>query len=162
MFMGTELGQHTEWNVDGSVDWHLAEFPERKQLLAFVAELGRFYQSYPELWQNDPDPEGFAWIDCSDRENSVLSFRRQIAGQERHLIVILNLTPVPRDGYSLGVPRAGAYRVRLDSDRSEFGGGGYTKQDVLGTESHGLHGFAQSVRLNLPPLGTLVLEPVFD
>jgi 1,4-alpha-glucan branching enzyme len=160
VFMGTEIGQHTEWNVDGSVDWHLAEFPERKQLLEFVAQLGKLYREYPELWQNDPDPSGFSWIDCSDRENSVLAFRREIAGQERHLIVVLNLTPVPRDDYLIGVPRAGAYRIRLDSDRSEFGGSGYVKKDAYGADGAPMHGFSQSVKLTLPPLGVLVLEPI--
>ncbi|HSC89941.1 MAG TPA: 1,4-alpha-glucan branching protein GlgB [Polyangiaceae bacterium] len=159
MFMGGEFGQHTEWNVDGSIDWHLLGHPERRGLIEFVAELGRMYQATPELWRADSDSASFAWIDCSDRENSVMVFRRSIPGESGHVVVALNLTPVPRDGYRVGAPQAGRYVELLSSDRVEFGGSGYPTSRELHTDAIPAHGFDQSLVLSLPPLAALVLRP---
>jgi 1,4-alpha-glucan branching enzyme len=157
MFMGTEIGQHGEWNVDGSVDWHLADHPQRQALLAYVAELGKMYGERPELWQSDPDPEGFEWIDCTDRDNSVLVYVRKTQGS--HMVVVLNLTPVPRDDYRIGVPQAGRYIERLSSDDKRWGGSDYDTPHELWTEPVPSHGRPQSLNVRLPPLGALVFIP---
>ncbi len=157
MFMGTEIGQHGEWNVDGSVDWHLADHPQRQALLSYVAELGKMYAERPELWQSDPDPEGFEWIDCTDRDNSVLVYVRKT--YDSHMVVVLNLTPVPRDDYRIGVPQAGRYIERLSSDDKRWGGSDYDTPHELYTEPVPSHGRPQSLNVRLPPLGALVFIP---
>ncbi len=157
MFMGTEIGQHGEWNVDGSVDWHLADHPQRRALLAYVAELGKLYAERPELWRGDPDADSFEWIDCTDRDNSVLVYVRKVEGS--HAVVVLNLTPVPRDDYRIGVPHAGRYVERLSTDDKRWGGSDYGTPHELWTEPVPSHGRAQSLNLRLPPLGALVLIP---
>ncbi len=159
MFMGGELGQHSEWDVDGSVDWHLAVHAERRALLDYVGKLGHLYQARPELWQGDPEPSSFAWIDCTDRDNSVLVYQRSVPGTAQHVIVVLNLTPVPREDYRIGAPTQGRYTQLLSSDAGEFGGSGYPTAHELHTEALGAHGFPQSLRLQLPPLGALILAP---
>lgn len=161
MFMGGEIAQHREWNVDQALDWHLADQDERQQLLRYVSKLGHLYQETPELWQCDPDPDGFSWIDCSDEENSVMSYRRNIVGSDQHVVVVLNLTPVPRAPYSIGVPQGGAYRLLLSTDCGEFGGSGFGVQmgDLVATNSAGMHGYEQSLSLSLPPLAALILKP---
>jgi len=161
MFMGGEFAQHAEWNVNSSLDWHLTDAPQRKSLMHFVATLGHLYQARPEMWRGDPDPESFRWIDCSDHENSVLSYARSVPGTDRHLITVLNMTPVPREEYRIGAPRAGQYRVLLSTDQKEFGGSGYEVPEIIWTESVRQHGFSQSLKLHLPPLAALILEPVF-
>jgi 1,4-alpha-glucan branching enzyme len=158
-FMGGEIGQHAEWDVDGSLDWHLTEHPQRKALLHFVSRLGEVYKQTEELWRADPDPESFCWIDCADRDNSVLSYQRRIPGTGRHVVMVMNLTPVPRDDYRIGMPEAGRYRVLLNTDATEFGGSGYLPAQEVHTEYHGAHGHPQSVSLCLPPLSLLVLRP---
>ncbi len=156
-FMGTEVAQYSEWNHDGSVDWALGQEPERQQLAQFMVELGRLYHERPELWRNDPDQDGFEWIDCSDRDNSVLSFVRRDG--DRHLVVVLNMTPVPRENYRIGAPAAGRYHQRLSTDDPRFGGGEFETHAEVHTEDVPAHGRAQSMVLRLPPLGALVLVP---
>jgi 1,4-alpha-glucan branching enzyme len=73
--------------------------------------------------------------------------------------VVLNLTPVPREEYRIGVPHAGRYVCRLGSDDPRYGGSGYPIQGELMSEDFGMHGFPQSLRLTLPPLAALVFEP---
>ncbi len=157
LFMGTELAPYSEWNHDASLDWHLAGDPARQGLARFLAALGGLYQAHPCLWRTDPDPETFAWIDCSDRDASVVAYQRRDGAA--HLVVVLNLTPVPRAPYRIGLPSAGPYVVRVSSDAPEFGGSGYPLQPLIETEAVPWHGMSQSAALQLPPLAALVLAP---
>jgi 1,4-alpha-glucan branching enzyme len=157
LFMGSELAPYREWDHDTSLDWHLADDPPRAGLGRFLEDLGRLYRETPCLWRSDPDAHGFAWIDCADLENSVVSYVRRDG--DDHVVVVLNLTPVPRDGYRLGVPHAGTYVERLSSDEERFGGSGAVTARRIATEPLPFHGQPQSIRLRLPPLGALVLAP---
>ena len=156
-FMGTELGPSAEWNHDRSLDWHLADEPLRAGLMHFVAELGRTYREEACLWRWDHDPAGFRWIDCADRAQSVVSYLREDG--DAHAVVVLNMTPVPRDDYRIGVPTRARYRMRLSSDSPAFGGSGYAEAQSFVPEAVPWHGFAVSLRLRLPPLAALVLVP---
>ena len=158
LFMGTELAPYHEWDHTASLDWHLARDPERTGLRLFLEDLGRLYREHPCLWRGDPDPESFYWIDCQDAPHSVLSYVRQHDG--RMLLVVLNLTPVPRAPYRIGAPRAGRYVHRMCSDHPLYGGSGYAVAHEVVTEPVPMHGHNQSLHLLLPPLAALVLEPV--
>jgi 1,4-alpha-glucan branching enzyme len=157
LFMGAELGQPGEWNYERSLDWHLADDPAHGGLLRFFEDLGALYREAPPLWRVDPDPEGFAWIDCNDRENSVVSYERR-DGLD-HLVVVLNFTPVPRENYRVGAPAAGPYVRRFSSDDPRYGGSQFATPAVVATEPVPFHGRDQSMLLRLPPLGALVLQP---
>ena len=157
LFMGTEIAQRAEWNHDASLDWHLGAEPLRAGFGEYMVELGRLYHAHSPLWRRDHEPEGFQWVDTADRENSVLSYMRRDG--DRHLLVVLNFTPVPREHYRVGVPDGGAYVQLLSTDEARFGGSGYPMVERAAVEAVPFHGFAQSVRLTLPPLGALVLGP---
>ena len=158
MFMGAEFGQGREWNYDQSLDWHLLERPLHGGLRHYMKDLNRVYQTEPALHEIDFEPSGFQWIDCNDNENSVVSFiRRSRDGQV--VVAIVNFTPVPRDGYRIGVPVAGAYSELINSDSEMYGGGNLGNAGVVFTEPIASHGFEQSLRLQLPPLGCLLLKP---
>jgi 1,4-alpha-glucan branching enzyme len=157
VFMGTELAPPSEWSHERSLDWHLADDPARAGLARCIAELGRLYREEPALWRRDPDPDGFRWIDCEDREACVLSYLR--CDGERHAAVVLNLTPTPRPGYRIGVPAAGRYALRLDTDALRFGGSGHSPVEAAEAEPVPWHGFGHSLSLELPPLAALVWTP---
>jgi 1,4-alpha-glucan branching enzyme len=157
LFMGTELAPHAEWSHERSLDWHLAEDPRRRGLALLLEELGRLYRESPCLWRRDPDPEGFEWIDAADRDASVFAYLRRDGAE--HLVVVLNLTPVPRDDYRIGAPEPGRYRLRLSTDAAEYAGSGYPVPAEVESEALPWHGRPASLRLRLPPLAALVLEP---
>ena len=157
LFMGTEIAPYSEWNHDVSLDWHLADEQAHGAFLRFVQELGALYDSHPEFWRDDFDPSGFSWIDVADRMNSVLSYVRY-AG-DSHAVIVLNMTPEPRANYRVGVPAPGTYRVLLSSDALRFGGSGYGREGEARTSPSPFHGHPQSLSLDLPPLGALVLAP---
>jgi 1,4-alpha-glucan branching enzyme len=157
LFMGTELAPHEEWNHDVSLPWHLAHDPARQGLRRFIERLATVYREQPPLWQSDVDADGFRWIDCDDRQHSIVSFVRY--DRDGHVVVVLNMTPAPRDDYRIGAPSSGTYVELLSSDAAEFGGSGYATTARVATEPIAWHGFGQSMRLRLPPLGALVLVP---
>jgi len=158
LFMGTELAQEREWSHDSSIDWHLPGVdPMRKKFEHFVERLGRMYLENPPLWKNDPSPECFEWIDCADHDNSVLSFVRRADGQ--HVVVVMNMTPIPRHDYRIGLPDPGRYQEIFSTDDPEFGGSETPTKKLLDAEPSPLHGRMQSAVLTLPPLGLLVLAP---
>ena len=157
LFMGTELAPHEEWNHDVSLPWHLASDSERQGLSSFMERLAAIYREHSPLWRRDVDPDGFRWIDCDDHLHSIFSYVRYDGDQQ--VVVVLNLTPAPRDDYRIGAPSAGTYVELLSSDAAEFGGGGYPTTTRAATEPIAWHGFPQSIRLRLPPLGALLLRP---
>jgi 1,4-alpha-glucan branching enzyme len=157
LFMGAEIAQEREWSHERSLDWHLTAEPMRAGLMRYLEELGALYGRSPCLWQSDADPAGFRWIECEDRENSVLSYLRRDGSE--YLIVACNFTPVPRDAYRLGVPDASELVTLLSSDEARFGGSGYKTASRLKPESVSWQGFTQSVQISLPPLGVVVLSP---
>jgi 1,4-alpha-glucan branching enzyme len=158
MFMGCEFGQEREWNYDHSLDWHLLDQPFHGGLRQFVQDVNRAYAAEPALHQLDFDPHGFEWIDCNDSENSVVSFIRR-SRQGDVVVAVVNFTPVPRDGYRIGVPVAGAFDEVINSDSHVYGGSNLGNEGVVFAEPLASHGHAQSLRLNLPPLGFLLLKP---
>jgi 1,4-alpha-glucan branching enzyme len=158
VFMGTELAAPTEWNHDVSLDWGLTHDPQRARFVEYMRALGAMYQAHPPFWRHDHDPHGFQWVDVADKQNSVVSYVRRDG--DDHVLVVLNLTPVPRDRYRIGVPEEVPYRCLLSSDDRHFGGSGWQCPDVAPAQAVPFHGHAHSIELSLPPLAMVVYAPV--
>jgi len=160
LFMGGEFGQRSEWNANASLDWELlAMGPYHAGLQKFVVDLNALYRREPALWQGDYERTGFYWIDCADHENSVLSFVRRSTAPESHVLVVLNLTPVPRSAYRVGVPHGGAWREILNSDAACYGGSDSGNWGSVSAEPIPAHQQPFSLSLMLPPLSLLVFRP---
>jgi 1,4-alpha-glucan branching enzyme len=158
LFMGSEFGQWREWNHDASLDWHLLDDPVHAGIRRYVQAINHLLQTEPALHERDFDAEGFRWIDCSDHENSVVSLLRFARDPGQFVAMAFNFTPVPRHGYRVGVPEPGFYAELLNSDSEVFGGSNVGNAGGRSTEPVPAHGFAQSLRLTLPPLGCLLLK----
>jgi len=159
LFMGGEIGQPGEWNENGELDWGvLKSGPYHAGLQRFVTDLNRLYAASPALWQADYDLAGFYWINCNDRENSVLSFIRQPADGSRPLAVILNLTPVPREKYRTGLPRGGRWAEVLNSDSEIYGSSNLGNLGGVTAESVPLHNQPCSAEFLLPPLSVIAFQ----
>ncbi len=155
VFMGGEFGQLREWDFKNSLDWHLLENDNHAGIKRVVTDLNHLYKKHPALFDKQFSPEGFAWLDTSDRENAVVYFKRK--GQSEELLIILNLTPVPRNNYRIGVPENKNYDELFNSDDRKYWGSGIINEKLI-TETIPCHGFNQSIALNLPPLGGIVLK----
>ena len=159
LFMGCEIGQSSVWNENGQLDWWLLQAgPHHAGTQKFVEDLNRLYKRSPALWQADYEGAGFQWIDCSDRDNSVLSFLRQTADGKNQTVVILNLTPLPRPGYRLGVPKAGQWKEVLNSDAAIYAGSNHGNAGGVTSQPHPSHGHQHSAEFFLPPLSVTVFQ----
>jgi 1,4-alpha-glucan branching enzyme len=159
LFMGDEFGQSAEWNENGQLDWWLLDAgPFHRGLQKFVEDANKLYAKNSALWSADYDHAGFFWIDASDNENSVLSFVRQNADGSNPIAVILNLTPVLRKNYCLGLPRAGKWREILNSDAAIYGGGNQGNYGEVFAREHKSHGQNFSAEITLPPLSIVAFQ----
>ena len=159
LFMGAEFAQESEWNAEGSLEWHLLADPMHLGVQQCLRDLNRLYRDLPALHQQDCDAHGFSWIDCNDRDNSVISWLRRGADPEDVVVVVANFTPVVREGYRLGVPARGWYRELLNTDSTYYGGSDLGLGGGAPAEPVPWHGHPFSLSLRLPPLAALYLQP---
>ncbi len=159
LFMGGEIGQRSEWDPNGELDWGLLDQgPYHRGLQRFLMDLNQLYRGHPALWQGDYEPDGFFWVDCSDQEASVLSFVRQTALGREMALVILNLTPVVRSHYRVGLPRGGFWREVLNSDSEVYGGANQGNWGGVTAEPLARHNQLFSAQFTLPPLSIVVFR----
>jgi len=159
LFMGGELAQEREWNHDAEIDWFLLNDPAHAGIQRLVRDLNSLYRREPSLHGKDSKPEGFRWIIGDDRANSVFAFLRQGAAGDNPILVICNMTPVPRWNYRIGVPHAGLWREIANTDSRFYGGSDVGNSGSVGTTAVPTHGEPQSLELTLPPLATIMLSP---
>jgi 1,4-alpha-glucan branching enzyme len=160
LFMGQEWGQPSEWNHEGELPWGQLADARHAGVQHLVRDLNRLYREQPALHRLDCSGDGFEWIDAHDAERSLLSWvRRDAAGSM--VLVVCNMTPVPREHMTLGVPAgASAWREVLNTDSSHYGGSNVGNgAGALPVSGEGSHGRAQSIRLTVPPLATIFLVP---
>ncbi len=164
LFMGQEFGQEREWSEARELDWFLLAEGVGDNWLnigmkKYVGELLRIYRSYPALYRVDNDWAGFEWINADDADRSIYSFFRKAPGEDRALLFVLNMTPVKREGYRVGVPSPGQYRLLLDSARSEYGGHGDTQVPERIRASRGeCDRRDQYLEFDLPAYGALIFS----
>jgi 1,4-alpha-glucan branching enzyme len=159
LFMGSVFGLWREWNFDASLDWHLLQHDTHRGLSKAVADLNRLVRREPALHQLDFDGRGFEWIDCHNWQDSVLAFVRRGENPDDLLVVCCNFTPVPREGYRLGVPCGGTYDEVFNGDSAWYGGTNLGNAGALEADPVPHHGRDHSVSLTLPPLAAVVLKP---
>jgi 1,4-alpha-glucan branching enzyme len=160
LMMGCELGQSSEWDANASLDWWLLEQgPYHLGVQRLVRDLNHFSQDEPALWEADYDPNGFFWIDCSDADSSVLSFVRQNRDGSRQLAVILNLTPVLRHNYRVGLPKGGFWREVLNTDSGFYGGSNQGNFGGVQAGEYKTHRQPFSASFTLPPLSVIAFRP---
>ena len=158
LFMGGELAQEQEWSHDRSLDWHLLERPEHAGIQALVRDLNHAYRAQPALWERDFDPGGFTWLEADDRAANVLVYAR-FATDGTPLVCAVNLSPVPREGYRVGLPRAGVWREVLNTDAVAYGGTGLGNGGSVAAEEQTWNEQTWSASITLPPLAALWLVP---
>ncbi len=155
LFMGSEFGQWREWVHEDSLDWHLLEYPLHQGLRLWVQNLNRLYREESALHEQDFKPQGFEWIDCHDSAASTVSWIRRAETSGEVVLAAVNFTPVPREGYRIGVPHGGEWRLIANSDAPYFGGSGFGVVSSARAEDVPFHGRPQSMVITLPPLATV-------
>jgi 1,4-alpha-glucan branching enzyme len=156
LFMGSEIGQTSEWVADDSLHWDLLQHAPHLGVSRWVKALNTLYCSAPAMYERGFESEGMLWIDHADHENSVLAFVRRGLNEKDDLLVVINLTPRPHDKYRIGIHVPGEWSLALNSDDSKYFGSNYSIHVSAKSKSIPSHGHPQSLELNLPPLGIII------
>jgi 1,4-alpha-glucan branching enzyme len=159
LFMGQEFGQGAEWNFDQSLDWHLMEVEWHRGVRRLVTDLNALYRAVPALHQRDCQPNGFQWVDAADHESSIFSWLRYGEDGTAPVLVVTNFTPVPREGYRLGLPSGGRWAERMNTDAAIYGGSGTGNLGGVEAGEIASHGRPFSAQFTIPPLSTLYFTP---
>ena len=157
LFMGSEFGQRSEWNHDEQLDWELLKEPLHDSLRRYVGDLNRVYRDYPALYELDCSADGFSWIDADDADHSIYKFCR-FARNGETIVVVLNFSPEPQYDYCVGVPHPGKFVELLNSDAEIYGGSNIGNPGDIKVTDETQHGRPYRIRINVPPLGMLVLK----
>jgi 1,4-alpha-glucan branching enzyme len=159
LFMGGEFAQEREWNHDTSLDWHLLADPMHAGVQRLLRDLNTLYRATPALHQRDFEASGFEWIEHEDAQASVLAFVRHGSPGSHPILAVCNFTPAVRHGYRVGVPRAGTWAERINSDSMYYGGSNVgAPLGAVASEPLPWHGREHSLALTLPPLATVLYE----
>jgi 1,4-alpha-glucan branching enzyme len=154
LFMGGEFGAPVEWNHEAELPWPVLGDAEHAGVQGWVRRLNTLYSDLEALHRVDRDPSGFRWIVGDDREQSVLAYLRSADGEDP-VLVVMNNTPEPRTGYGLGVDE-GTWELMASSDDAGYGGSGYPVVPTCAADGDAMHGFDQSITVDLPPLAILI------
>ncbi|MGV3774604.1 MAG: 1,4-alpha-glucan branching protein GlgB [Verrucomicrobiales bacterium] len=160
LFMGCEIGQFSEWNANTSIDWWLLfQGDYHKGVQKMMEDLNNLYRNEPAFWESDYEHHGFYWVDCTDTQSSVFSFVRQNQDKTRQTLVVMNLTPLLRSGYRIGLPHPGRWKEVFNSDAGIYGGSNQGNLGGVTAEEHPCHNQKWSSEFNLPPCSVMVFRP---
>lgn len=157
LFMGAEFGQTAEWNVDQSLDWHLLDYAPHQGVKKLVSALNAVYKSEPALYEKAFSPEGFEWVEMNDRDQGVFAYLRKGHDRENDLLIVLNLTPVVRSQFRVGVPCEGVWQPIFNTDDTTFYGSGIRLTESLAEPIPWMHR-AHSIAVDLPPLAGVIYK----
>ncbi|WP_460777733.1 1,4-alpha-glucan branching protein GlgB [Nocardiopsis nanhaiensis] len=158
LFMGAEIAQGDEWSHEAGVPWWLLQFGHHAGTQRLVKVLNDSYRPRQALWSLDTDPAGFRWLDGGDSQGNTLSYLRH--GEDGSVLACaVNFSPVPRQGWRIGLPSEGRWTAVLNSDEPRFGGSGYEAPAVVEARELEWHGQPYSAEITLPPLGAVWFEP---
>ena len=156
LFMGQEFGQEREWSEERELDWFLLENPLNRGMLDYVAELLKIYRKYPALYEFDASWDGFEWINADDADRSIYSYMRKGSSGKNNILIVLNMTPMRRNNYWVGVPNKGKYKLLLNSDEKRFGGNGGDIPSVLNAVEGKCDNKDYHLEFDLPSYGAAI------
>jgi 1,4-alpha-glucan branching enzyme len=159
LFMGGELAEWEEWNYDGSLHWNLLEYPEHQGVQSLIRDLNNAYRSNPALYEVDFDPSGFRWLEANDATNNVVAFARLDAKGEKPVVCVLNLSPVARYDYRVGMPLCCRWKELVNTDSDYYGGSGVGNLGGVEAEAVPWHDQPFSAFVTLPPLAAVWFVP---
>ena len=150
IFMGDEFAQNDEWQESKSLDWHLTQYDEHRQIQETVRTLNGIYRSSAPLWELDDSPSGFQWLIGDDASGNTLAFARK-SSDGQSIISVTNFSPTVHHSYRLPLPHAGTWQEIFNSDALALGGTGIHNEDRYGVDS---------IDISVPPLATIWLKAI--
>ena len=151
--MGQDFGQDCEWSEERELEWHYLEDKEHSSMKYYTQKLLEIYNKYPCLSENDNNWKSFEWINADDKDRSIYSYMRKSENGRNNILVVLNMTPMERKDYQLGVDKKKKYKLLLNSDDVDFGGNGGTIPKEITAKAVKCDNKPYSLTFDLPAYG---------
>lgn len=156
-FMGNEFGQFIEWNFTQGLDWLLLDYEMHQKMLLFTKDLNQFYLDNPCLWVDDGSWNGYQWVQPDDQDNSIFAWRRIDPKTKKELLVVLNMTPVDRFDYPLGLPGKGVWEPVFSSDDIKYGGTGTLLSEAVALPGQ-FREYQYRANFHIPPMSVTIFR----
>ena len=153
LFMGQDFGQDCEWSEERELEWHYLEDKEHSSMKYYTQKLLEIYNKYPCLSENDNNWKSFEWINADDKDRSIYSYVRKSENGRNNILVVLNMTPMERKNYQIGVEKKKKYKLLLNSDDVDFGGNGGTIPKEITAKAVKCDNKPYSLTFDLPAYG---------
>lgn len=160
-FMGTEYAQFREWDYENELEWFMLKYPRHAEMQRFIAHLNNFYLENKELWEIDNSWDGYKWIDANQSDINVISYKR-IAIDGSELIIVVNFSPVTREGYRINVEKSGKYQEVLSTDEYRFGGNNILNDKPIKSAKYQNESQEKQnyIEIRLPSYGAVILRRI--
>ena len=156
-FMGNEFGQFAEWNFQKGLDWMVLDYDMHRKMQQFTRDLNQFYLDNPCLWAEDGSWDGYQWVQPDDKDNSIFAWRRIDPKTRKELLIVLNMTPVDRFDYTLGLPSKGVWEPVFSSDDGKYGGTG-TFLTESAAEKGEFREYQYRANFHIPPMSVTIFR----
>ena len=158
IFMGQDLGEFDEWNLNREIQWGLLDNEEHKWFHNSLKDLIALYREQPALYSLDHEEGGFEWINCISANENIVVYLRKTKKAEETLLIVVNFENVPRKNYKIGVPFEGKYKEIFNSDSEKYGGFDFRNTRSLNSDKDECDGREDSIRIKVPPLAISVFK----
>ncbi len=157
LFMGNEFAATKEWNYTTELQWDLLKIESHAGMRKTVQALNEIYKNNPALFELQFDPKGFEWVEINKREEAVIAFKRKGLKPENDVLVVMNMTPVPRHQFPIHVQGKKVWSAIFNSDSKIYGGAGDLTNTSIQVIPQDEKGDWNQLLLNLPALSAIVL-----
>jgi 1,4-alpha-glucan branching enzyme len=157
LFMGDEFGATTEWNYKSELPWHLLQYVSHEGMKHCVQQLNNLYKSQPALYQKQFSTEGFEWVDLNHRAEGVVVYKRKGNSPDDDVVIILNMTPLVREHWTIYVHNKAEWKVVFNSDKKEYWGSGHVYNADIHSELVDEPSKCYKLQIHLPPLAGVVI-----
>ena len=157
LFMGNEFAATKEWNYTTELQWDLLKIESHAGMRTTVQALNEIYKNNPALYELQFDPKGFEWVEINKREEAVIAFKRKGLKPENEILVVMNMTPVPRHQFPIHVEGKKVWNEIFNSDAKKYGGVGDLTNSSILAHPQDEKGEWSQLLLNLPALSAIVI-----
>ncbi len=157
LFMGNEFASTQEWNYTSELQWDLLSFPSHQGMKLCVQQLNALYRNHLALYELQYEKEGFEWVEMNKRSEGVIAYRRKAKDWKNDVVVILNMTPVPRHDFPIHLYGKKQWKEIFNSDEKIFWGVGDLYNIDIQMEPQDEKEEWYKLNLQLPALSAIVI-----
>jgi len=158
MFMGNEFAATKEWDFKSELQWDLLQYPNHGGMKYCVQELNTLYKTHPALYELQYEEGGFEWVELNQRQEGIIAFKRKGKDPDQTILVVLNMTPIPRHQFPIHVEGKTIWKEIFNSDAKAFWGTGDVYNQEIQAKWVDETNQVQVIMLELPPLAAIVFK----